>query len=182
MSPSRVSISTVGIVPRIKQLKRDMPFVSLALSLHAPDQELRTKIVPTAKSWNIERIMEAADAFVSNQNDQEYRKERRVKHNPNLDPDTIEDFTVAKRRKLLLEYVLLGPDVNCSKSVAHKMGELLTANEERLKNSILNVIPYNPTSAGDLQGYEPPSQQQIDEFLAIVRSYGGIVILCVTYN
>lgn len=49
LSSNRISLSTVGVVPRIKQLQRDAPNVSLALSLHAPTQDIREKIVPTAK-------------------------------------------------------------------------------------------------------------------------------------
>jgi adenine C2-methylase RlmN of 23S rRNA A2503 and tRNA A37 len=55
MSPAKISLSTVGVVPRIRQLLHDIPQVGLALSLHAPTQELRTQIVPTAKAWNIHR-------------------------------------------------------------------------------------------------------------------------------
>lgn len=49
LSPHRVSLSTVGVVPRLKQLQDELPNVSLALSLHAPTQEIREKIVPSAK-------------------------------------------------------------------------------------------------------------------------------------
>lgn len=39
----KVTISTVGVIPRIKQLADDLPGVSLALSLHAPTQEKRVR-------------------------------------------------------------------------------------------------------------------------------------------
>eukprot|EP00930_Biecheleria_cincta_P075420 TRINITY_DN62593_c0_g1_i1.p1 TRINITY_DN62593_c0_g1~~TRINITY_DN62593_c0_g1_i1.p1 ORF type:complete len:472 (+),score=87.50 TRINITY_DN62593_c0_g1_i1:23-1417(+) len=58
---SRVTISTVGVVPRMKQLVRDMPGLSLALSLHAPTQELREQIVPSAKHVSLEDLLGAMD-------------------------------------------------------------------------------------------------------------------------
>ena len=48
LSAARVSVSTVGVIPRMRTLQRDLPGVNLALSLHAPTQELREKIIPTA--------------------------------------------------------------------------------------------------------------------------------------
>ena len=45
LSPRRISVSTVGVVPRLRSLVHDAPGVRLALSLHAPNQELRTQIV-----------------------------------------------------------------------------------------------------------------------------------------
>eukprot|EP00955_Chlamydomonas_euryale_P104014 365535-Chlamydomonas_euryale.AAC.50 len=59
----RVTVSTVGIIPRIKQMPDDMPGVGLALSLHAPSQELRHKIVPSARAYKLDRLMEAVKEF-----------------------------------------------------------------------------------------------------------------------
>ena len=46
MSPSKITLSTVGIVPRIRQITKEMPQISLAVSLHAPNQALRSEIMP----------------------------------------------------------------------------------------------------------------------------------------
>jgi len=61
LAASRVTVSTVGIVPRMEQLVADLPQVSMALSLHAPTQEMRADIVPAAKGWKMERLMAALD-------------------------------------------------------------------------------------------------------------------------
>ncbi|EFJ40175.1 hypothetical protein VOLCADRAFT_108314 [Volvox carteri f. nagariensis] len=61
-----VTVSTVGVVPRIKQLAQDLPGVSLALSLHAPTQELRAKIVPSARAYKLPVLMDAGDDVVIN--------------------------------------------------------------------------------------------------------------------
>ena len=49
LSKAHITVSTVGVIPYMKRLAQDAPGVNLALSLHAPNQELRLKIVPTAK-------------------------------------------------------------------------------------------------------------------------------------
>ena len=53
LSYQHITISTVGIVNRIKQLAVDCPQVDLALSLHAPSQDIRKQIVPSAESYSV---------------------------------------------------------------------------------------------------------------------------------
>lgn len=60
---SAVTVSTVGVIPRMLQMIDDLPGVSLALSLHAPTQELRTTIVPSAKAYPLDRLMAAVDKY-----------------------------------------------------------------------------------------------------------------------
>ena len=64
MSPRRITLSTVGIPKGIRRLAEEDLGVKLALSLHAPDDETRRKIIPTAKAHPVEAIMDAvADYF-----------------------------------------------------------------------------------------------------------------------
>lgn len=149
ISPSRISISTVGIVPRIRDLIQDAPDVGLALSLHAPTQEKRLEIVPTAKSYHIDMILDACDQFIDNQNN-------RIKKN-------------SRKRHILTEYVLIG-DVNSSIEVAHQLGSLLAG-----RSVLLNVIPYNPTPIE--YDYRTPSREEGKLFVDVVRSYGVKVLL-----
>lgn len=58
-----VTVSTVGVIPRILQLATDLPGVSLALSLHAPNQELRKSIVPSAAAYKLDKLMAAVDTY-----------------------------------------------------------------------------------------------------------------------
>ena len=60
---SAVTVSTVGVIPRMLQMMDDLPGVSLALSLHAPTQELRKTIVPSAKAYPLDRLMAAVDKY-----------------------------------------------------------------------------------------------------------------------
>ncbi len=91
-----VTVSTVGVIPRITQLATDLPGVSLALSLHAPNQELRAKIVPSARAYKLDRLME-----------------------------TIEKYQKDTQQRVFIEYVMLGPDFNCLEEHARELGELL---------------------------------------------------------
>ncbi len=61
MQHHHVTVSTVGIISKIYKLTRDLPFVSLALSLHAPNQSMREKIIPTAKYYPLEELINALD-------------------------------------------------------------------------------------------------------------------------
>ncbi|HWL07627.1 MAG TPA: 23S rRNA (adenine(2503)-C(2))-methyltransferase RlmN [Planctomicrobium sp.] len=59
----RITVSTVGLPEKMRELARtDIPF-HLAVSLHAPNDELRTRIVPVNKNIGIDEILQAADDY-----------------------------------------------------------------------------------------------------------------------
>jgi 23S rRNA (adenine2503-C2)-methyltransferase len=60
MSARGITVSTVGLVPRIRQLATEGIPVTLALSLHAPDDELRDELVPINTRWKVHEAVEAA--------------------------------------------------------------------------------------------------------------------------
>jgi len=60
MSARGITVSTVGLVPRMHQLATEGIPVTLALSLHAPDDELRDELVPVNSRWNVEEAVDAA--------------------------------------------------------------------------------------------------------------------------
>lgn len=91
-----VTVSTVGVIPRINQLAEDLPGVSLALSLHAPNQELRAKIVPSARAYKLDRLMQSIATYQEN-----------------------------TKQRVFIEYVMLGPDFNCLEEHARELGALL---------------------------------------------------------
>ena len=61
-----ITVSTVGVIGNMHKLTADMPNISLALSLHAPTQEIREIIVPTAKAHPLPRLLEALDRHLAN--------------------------------------------------------------------------------------------------------------------
>ncbi|GAA1445336.1 23S rRNA (adenine(2503)-C(2))-methyltransferase RlmN [Mycobacterium cookii] len=60
MSARGITVSTVGLVPRIRQLTEEGIPVTLALSLHAPDDELRNELVPINTRFSVAETVEAA--------------------------------------------------------------------------------------------------------------------------
>ncbi len=97
VSPRRITISTVGLPPAIQKLARseDGSRYRLAISLHAPNDELRDQIVPVNKKIGVEKIMAAAD-----------------------------DYYAVSGRRLTFEYVLLA-DLNDKPEHAHQLVRLL---------------------------------------------------------
>ena len=60
LSARGITVSTVGLVPRMQQLATEGIPLTLALSLHAPDDELRNELVPINTRWNVEEVINAA--------------------------------------------------------------------------------------------------------------------------
>jgi 23S rRNA (adenine2503-C2)-methyltransferase len=63
MSQRNIVVSTVGLVPAIKKLTEEDLQVTLALSLHAPDDELRNTLVPVNTRWPVSEVLSAAFAY-----------------------------------------------------------------------------------------------------------------------
>lgn len=63
ISQRRVTVSTVGIVEGIHRLAGEEIRVNLVLSLHAPNQQIRQKIIPYARKYPLEAIMEAMEVY-----------------------------------------------------------------------------------------------------------------------
>jgi len=59
ISSRRITVSTVGLIPQIEKLAKENTKINLALSLHAPNQEIREKIIPSAKSQPFDKLIEA---------------------------------------------------------------------------------------------------------------------------
>ena len=117
----RITISTVGLPPAIRRLAELDSRFQLAVSLHAPNDHLRTALVPVNKNIGLEAIIEAADHY----------------------------FEVSGRR-LTFEYVLLG-GINDQPQHAHKLAKLLSGRLALLNVIPYNPVaglPYHaPTRA-----------------------------------
>lgn len=90
-----ITVSTCGIVPKIYEFSNEDLQVNLALSLHAPDDDVRNKIMPINKAYNLNEVMTA-----------------------------IKDYIDKTNRRVTIEYVMLR-DVNDSKECALKLVKLL---------------------------------------------------------
>jgi 23S rRNA (adenine2503-C2)-methyltransferase len=58
-----LSVSTCGIVPRIRQFSREKVQYNLAISLHAPNDELRSKLMPINKAYPLSELMDALHEY-----------------------------------------------------------------------------------------------------------------------
>ncbi len=92
---SRMTVSTAGIVPRIYDLGAEAIRPKLAVSLNAPNDELRARLMPINRKWNLEKLLAA-----------------------------VRDFPLRNREKITLEYVLL-QGVNDLESHARELAELV---------------------------------------------------------
>ncbi|MGY5886068.1 23S rRNA (adenine(2503)-C(2))-methyltransferase RlmN [Modestobacter lacusdianchii] len=63
LSQRSVTVSTVGVVPAIRKLTEEGLNVTLAVSLHAPDDELRNTLVPINTRWDVAEVLGAADDY-----------------------------------------------------------------------------------------------------------------------
>lgn len=63
ISPRRITISTVGLPPAIDRLAKNGTPYNLAVSLHAPNDELRSELVPVNKKVGIDAVLDAADRY-----------------------------------------------------------------------------------------------------------------------
>ncbi len=96
ISPSRQTISTSGLSNKIEKLGKLDLGVNLAISLHAVDDELRQKLMPINKAYNIASIMEA-----------------------------VRNFPINQRKRVMFEYLVI-KDVNDDISAAKKLLQLLS--------------------------------------------------------
>ncbi|WP_421014327.1 23S rRNA (adenine(2503)-C(2))-methyltransferase RlmN, partial [Glutamicibacter creatinolyticus] len=89
MSARGITVSTVGLVPAIRKLADENIPVTFALSLHAPDDELRDELIPVNSRWKVDEALDAAHdyyvktgrrvsieyALIKDMNDHEWRAE-----------------------------------------------------------------------------------------------------------
>ncbi|NUU17527.1 23S rRNA (adenine(2503)-C(2))-methyltransferase RlmN [Cellulomonas humilata] len=63
MSARNITVSTVGMVPAMDRLAKEGIPVTLALSLHAPDDELRSELVPVNTRWSVDEAIDSAHRY-----------------------------------------------------------------------------------------------------------------------
>jgi 23S rRNA (adenine2503-C2)-methyltransferase len=128
--PNRVTVSTAGIVPRIRELATNPDRPHLAVSLAAPTDELRNELMPINKKWPLRELLDACKEF-----------EKALKPN--------ERFT--------FEYVMLA-GVNDSDEQARQLANLINRHEFRAKVNLIphnpaEPLPYLPSSAARVDSF-----------------------------
>jgi 23S rRNA (adenine2503-C2)-methyltransferase len=112
ISPRRITVSTAGLAPRIPRLGKDIP-VNLAVSLNATTDEVRDRIMPINKTYNIRTLL-----------------------------DAVRSFPLPERRRITFEYVLLS-GVNDSDEDARRLVGLLRSFRAKVNLIPFNEHPYS---------------------------------------
>lgn len=133
--PSRVTVSTAGIVPKIFEFAGLEKRPNLAISLSAANDELRDKLMPINKRWPIDKLLEAAKAF---------------------------ERTLKRGERFTFEYVLLG-GVNDTDEQARELAALLRKHD--LRKAKINLIPHNPAEQLDYHPSTPEQVRRFKEIL-----------------
>ena len=116
LSKRRVTVSTSGVVSGLDQMTGNID-VALAISLHAPNDELRSQIMPINDRWNIQDFLESVRRYIATSN--------------------------ANRGKVTIEYVLLNY-VNDDMEHARQLAELLKDTPAKINLIPFNPYPGSP--------------------------------------
>ena len=117
LSQRHVTVSTVGLVPAMQRLIGEGLQVTLAVSLHAPDDELRDTLVPVNTRWKVAEVL-----------------------------DTAWEYAAATGRRVSIEYALIR-DINDQPERAQLLGELLRGRLAHVNVIPLNPTPGSPWTA-----------------------------------
>ena len=122
--PHRVTVSTAGIVPRIRELATIMDRPNLAISLAAPTDELRNELMPINKKWPLDQLLGACKEFQE---------------------------TLKPNERFTFEYVMLD-GVNDSDEQARQLANLLNRHDLRAKVNLIphnaaQPLPYQASPA-----------------------------------
>ena len=125
LSRRRVTVSTSGVVPMIDRLAGQCP-VALAVSLHAPDDELRSKLVPINQKYPLHELLDACQRYLAH----------------------------APRDFITFEYCMLD-GVNDQPAQARQLVELVRGHGAHGLSCKFNLLPFNPFPASGLTCSSP---------------------------
>ena len=148
-TPRKVTISTCGIKDGIEQLG-DSELAYLAVSLHAPNQNIRARIMPLAAKWNLEDMMA-----------------------------TLASYHLKSRERVTFEYLLLG-GINDQPKHAYELAKLInrTLGSDRAKINLISYNPsIHPLLGLSTTPYRSPTDVDILQFEKILRDKGITAIL-----
>ena len=144
VSPRRVTLSTVGIVPGLERLAREPLMPNLAISLHATTDEQRSRLVPPNRKYSLQDILDAC---------------RR--------------FPLKKRSRITFEYVMLA-GVNDTAEDARRLVKLLAGIKAKVNLIPLNPAPGIPYDRPSDERVDRFAQILADRYLTVsVRKSRG---------
>jgi len=162
LSRRRVTLSTSGMVPWIDRLRETLP-VSLAVSLHAPNDALRDRLVPINRKWPLAELLAACRRYIDGAASVAERDD---------DPEFIDELKGVKWRRagsprdfVTFEYVMLR-DVNDRPEHARQLIDLIGDLPCKF-----NLIPFNPFPDA---GFERSTQDAVVRFQAALIDAGFV--------
>ena len=149
-STRRITLSTVGLIPEMLKLSSLFP-IKLAVSLHAADNETRSRIMPINRRYPLEELLNACRSL-----------------------------ELPRRNRITFEYLLLG-GVNDSPEAARKLAKLLRGLRAKINIILFNEYPgakFKAPSPSNVEEFQKILQEK--HFTATVRqSHGaGIMAAC----
>ncbi len=129
--PNRVTVSTAGVVPKIKELARVADRPHLAISLAAPTDELRDRLMPINRRWPLEELLAACKEF---------------------------EESLRPGERFTFEYVMLD-GINDSDAHARQLANLLNRHQLRAKVNLIphnpaEELPYRPSPPERVEAFK----------------------------
>ena len=142
VSERNISLSTCGLVDRIKMLmEEDLP-ITLSISLHAPDDETRSAIMPINNRWGVAELLDTCRAYFAHTG-----------------------------RKISFEYTLISGK-NDSREAALSLAALLNKHLRSATDTMpihVNLIPVNPVTES---GFSSSEKKTVEDFAATLERKG----------
>jgi len=137
LHPKRITLSTVGVLPGLEKLAQEPLMPNLAISLHATTNEQRDRLVPVNRKFTLEDLIAACKRF-----------------------------PLAKRRRIMFEYVLLD-GVNDTPEDARRLVRLLAGIKAKV-----NLLPLNEAAGIP---FARPSDDRVNAFAQILVDHDLVV-------
>lgn len=137
-----ISLSTCGLVDKIYELAREELQITLSISLHACNDEIRSKIMPVNKKWGVDPLLDAC-----------------------------RDYFKATGRRISFEYTLIAGENDSEKNaveLADKLNSKLRSKSSTMPIHV-NLIPVNPVKERD---FKKSDEKQIKKFAAVLEKHG----------
>lgn len=134
-----ISISTAGIIEGINKLSNESLHVNLAISLHAPNDELRKKLMPINKKYPLQEILKAVDKYIEK-----------------------------TKRKVMFEYILI-KNINDSDNNAKELAKIMNKKLYFVNLILYNETASVNVKANKVEVFKASEPKRVESFRAILE-------------
>lgn len=137
-----ISLSTCGVVPKIYELAELNLPITLSISLHATDDDIRTEIMPVNKAWGVDKLLDAC-----------------------------RDYYRSTERRISFEYTLIAGKNDTKQNALHLANTLNAKLRSRTETMPIhvNLIPVNEVTES---GFKSSDKDAVKRFAATLESHG----------